>query len=335
MGTSPGSADLRTTCLNVAYRERGAAAPIGAAEHVLATLAYGAPADPHEDGGLCLSVPLQSLQAPELVEVWTSDEPSQLDERYGFRLARSDSWLFGELPGAPPKDDTATLGAATRSAYQRLLHLAHEEDMHLLRVWNSVPDTLAGPPDFLRYMEFCQGRAEAFEEHFGAGFERHLCAFSAVGHSSADRGAGSLCLYFLAGKEPGTAVENPRQLSAYRYPPRYGPRSPSFARALRGPRGGGGTLFLSGTASIVGHESLHEGDVEAQTRETLRNMRLLQLEGDELSLVKVFLRRAEDLDAVRAILDQELGRDLPTLWLRADICRPELLVEIEGVALPR
>ncbi len=104
---------------------------------------------------------------------------------------------------------------------------------------------------------------------------------------------------------------------------------------MRGPRAASETLFLSGTASILGHESVHMDQVLEQTRETLRNLDALLDANDELRLLKVYLRSEEDLEPIRTLLDERIGRRVPTLWLRADICRPELLVEIEGVALPR
>ena len=70
-------------------------------------------------------------------------------------------------------------------------------------------------------------------------------------------------------------IENPRQLSASLYPPRYGLRSPMFARAALVPNGRGAQLLVSGTASIVGHESLHIGDPERQLEETARNFEAL------------------------------------------------------------
>jgi chorismate lyase/3-hydroxybenzoate synthase len=123
-------------------------------------------------------------------------------------------------------------------------------------------------------------------------------------------------------------------VSAYSYPPSYGPRSPSFARATRCPASAGGWLLLSGTASIVGHKSLHHGDVERQVEETLDNLEeLLPADGPaRYAALKVYVRRPEDLPAVRAGVAARVGSALPVLYLQADICREELLVEIEGVA---
>src|SRR5690606_22644408 len=65
---------------------------------------------------------------------------------------------------------------------------------------------------------------------------------------------------------------NPRQLDPWRYPREYGPQSPSFARAMLPPANADLPLLLSGTASIVGHVSLHEGQPLAQLDELLANL---------------------------------------------------------------
>src|SRR5213082_3849534 len=60
--------------------------------------------------------------------------------------------------------------------------------------------------------------------------------------------------------------------------PIYGSHSPLFSRATLLRQSGGLALFISGTASIVGHTSLHVGDTVAQTRETLANIEALRAE---------------------------------------------------------
>jgi chorismate lyase/3-hydroxybenzoate synthase len=245
----------------------------------------------------------------------------------GMSWAATDDLLFGafELPA----DSGAALEASTRRAYSGALAGAVRLGYpHLLRTWNVVPAINRVEGGLERYRSFCRGRAEAFEAHHGRGFEPLLPASSAVGSAG-----GALAMWFLAGREPGVHRENPRQVSAYAYPPRYGPRSPSFARATRCPPGAaGGRLLLSGTASIVGHRSLHPLDVDRQLEETLRNLVHLLDAGDELSSLRVYVRRAGDAGRVRAAIEARVGRELPAVYLRADICREELLVEVEGVA---
>jgi chorismate lyase/3-hydroxybenzoate synthase len=148
--------------------------------------------------------------------------------------------------------------------------------------------------------------------------------------------SGPLVMYFLAGKQPGKAVENPRQVSANRYPELFGPRSPTFARAMLATLGRQQCFFISGTASIVGYETLHHGDVQEQTQETLRNIRtLLQQMPSATSkgrmLLKAYLRYATDLPQIRAQIESEFGADCKTVYLQSNICRSDLLLEIEGV----
>jgi chorismate lyase/3-hydroxybenzoate synthase len=153
--------------------------------------------------------------------------------------------------------------------------------------------------------------------------------------------SGGFVLSCLAGRRPGAQIENPRQISAALYPPRYGLRSPMFARAALVANGAGAQLLVSGTASIVGHESLHVGDPERQLEETARNFEALveaAMSADvgrpkasraQLESLKVYLRNADDYDRLLPRVRQLFHTESP-LVLRADICRRELLVEIEG-----
>ena len=169
------------------------------------------------------------------------------------------------------------------------------------------------------------------------GIEQNLPAASALGSES-----GGFVLSCLAGKRPGMQIENPRQLSAPLYPEQYGRRSPMFARAALVPNGRGAQLLVSGTASIVGHESLHIGDPQRQLEETARNFDALvetAMRADagrprhasvRLESLKVYLRDAADYEKLMPSLRRLFAVETAPLVLRADICRRELLVEIEG-----
>src|SRR5687768_5411613 len=277
--------------------------------------------------GLVVRVPLVQLGGAPVAELWHAPGVVQEAQAEGWRWAAAGELLFGatELPAEGGDELESSAREAYRGALEGAARLGFP---HLLRAWNVVP-AINRPQDGLeRYRRFCRGRAEAFEAHHGPAFEALLPASSAVGSAE-----GPLVTWFLAGREPGLHRENPRQVSAWAYPPLYGPRSPSFARATRCPSGAAkGRLLLSGTASIVGHRSLHPGDVTGQLEETLRNLDHLLATGDELAAVRVYVRHAADVGQVRAALERRLGADLPALYLRADICREELLVEVEGVA---
>jgi hypothetical protein len=239
-------------------------------------------------------------------------------------------WLAGFAVAAPEAD----LETASGGLYRGLFEAA--AGLHLYRLWTYVPriNALAGGME--NYRLFCRGRSLAFEERFGAGFQRVLPASSAVGSA-----AGPLAVGFLAGKEVPRHFENPRQVPAWKYPAQYGPRPPSFSRATSVASGEGRRIFVSGTAAIRGHASM-AGGLDGQLSCTLDNLSLVGESagaGPDLGgsagwrrAFKVYLRHPADLPAAKARLDSCLLRPGDTVsYLRADICRADLLVEIEAV----
>lgn len=143
-------------------------------------------------------------------------------------------------------------------------------------------------------------------------------------------------------------LENPRQTAAYDYATRYSPKSPKFSRAMALSCGSYATIFVSGTASITNSETRHIGDAAKQTHETLDNIAALISEEnlcrhglpglgsdlDSLGLVRVYIKRQEDYAKTRAACEARLG-ELPTIYAIADVCRPDLLVEIEAIGFSK
>lgn len=259
--------------------------------------------------------------------------------RYGCVNYASDGhWLHGcaEIDEVPLEGG---IHAAAQRAYADIFAvLSASATPHLLRLWNYLADINALADGEERYRQFNAGRQQAFTDAQQHAFEGSPAA-CALGH----RG-GPLRVYFLAGRLPAVVIENPRQVSAYRYPAAYGPRSPTFSRAAVAALGGGNAaLFISGTASIVGHLSRHPGDVRRQTEETLTNISTLC---DETALrtglnfplcaliCTVYLRHGADLPAVREVFEARVGAGSVAarraVYLEADICRVDLLVEIEA-----
>ena len=296
--------------------------------HPLVTIDFGKAPSEDPETGIRVSASLSQLGPASRQIVWCTDEPPELLRVGRVRLAVGSRLAFGAVETSAGEGEE--LESVTRAVYGEVLRTLRRRNLHPLRFWNVLPGINEEDGGMERYRWFCRGRGDAFQERLGEGFEADLCAASAVGG-----GGGPLLVYFLAGREPGEQVENPRQVSAYAYPRRYGPRSPSFARATRAPGSVEGRLLLSGTASVVGHRTLHPDSVEEQLDETLRNLDCVaaagEYEREDLEILKVFVRHAEDLPVIRKRLEPELPPDLPVLYLRADICRDDLLLEIEGV----
>lgn len=279
--------------------------------------------------GIALVVPCPPIAPGPGAEVFAACGPVERIDLGAAHAATDGSRIAVSL--AIPGVTGPALEARAFSAYRALLSdLERAGYPHLVRMWNFVPAINDAAAGLERYKLFSKARAEAFEAAYGPGFAARLPASSAVG-SDGD----TLVVHAIAARLPGRHVENPRQVSAYRYPARYGPRSPSFARAtvVHGPRGR--QIFVSGTASVVGHESVFPGDAARQAEETMTNVEAVVAAASDgrrvvAEALRAYLRRPGDLDPVRSVVSRR-APGVPTAWLRADICREELLVEIEAV----
>ena len=335
------SAALTAAALNVDYVQATTPDALLTAD-TLAVLGFGNHA-PHCDDPRYLRIPLQPYGTAPF-ERWRSAGPVDFgrdgDAQTGqIRWASDGQLTFGVIeidePLGEHPDHSDICGAAERAYTQLVGFVSGSRTPHLLRVWNYLDAITQGDGDAERYRQFCVGRARGL----GRFDTIELPAATAIGRCD---GLRTLQVYWLSAAQRGTPVENPRQVSAYRYPREYGPQSPSFARAMLPPPGSTMPLLLSGTASVVGHASLHHGELLDQIGETFANFDALLAEArrHQPSLpagfgsgtrLKVYVRDAADLPLVAQALDARFGTSVPRVLLHASICRRELAVEIDGV----
>ncbi|HTV86225.1 MAG TPA: pteridine-dependent deoxygenase [Dyella sp.] len=307
----------------VTYRMTDLAAAL-AEPGALAVFGFGDGA-PLSDDPRWLRVALESFDAPAPLELWQVDGEVSCGREDAVRWSCGGGWLFAaieldERPYAGSEDAARTAYAALRQ------FMGTRGGYKVLRLWNYIGGINDGDGDWERYKQFCDGRAAGLGDFFAEGFP----AATAIGHHHRSR---VLQIYLLAGTDAGTAVENPRQVSAWRYPRQYGRTSPGFARAMLMPAQD--ALAISGTAAVVGHASTHEGDLEAQLNETLTNLEALLASADmpagfdTHSPLKAYVRLPTDATRVRDLLQRRLP-GVPVLLMHGDVCRSELLVEIDG-----
>jgi enamine deaminase RidA (YjgF/YER057c/UK114 family) len=259
-----------------------------------------------------------------------------------IRYARTADLLFGCITVAESTHATplyTPLYGATEQAYREIFGALDALGFpHLIRIWNYVPDINRDTHEIERYKQFNSARQAAMHaaQRPVTGNVSAACALGAATGSP-------LVVYFLASHSAATSIENPRQVSAYHYPPQYGVHRPIFSRAAVHHETDGMTLFISGTASIVGHQTLHEGDAAAQTRETLTNIEALLAETNRMTgsqqftldtlACKVYVRDPADLPVIQRELRSALGPAIRAVYLQADICRRDLALEIEATAM--
>ncbi len=287
-----------------------------------------------DDRGIVLHLGLPHLSGP--AEEVVLDLPGGVVERPlpGSTLLTGGPWMAGAIvrPWHGPLDELAA------SLYRELL--LHARGWNIARIWNYVPHINSETTGLENYRRFNLGRWQAYHDAFGEELTAHLPAASAVGLRE-----DVLAAVFVATRAEVERIENPQQVPAWRYPAAYGPKAPSFVRATRAEAGGRRCAWVSGTASIRGHESVALGDVAAQLAVTTENLALVmgaldlpplgEMAPAETSMAetsmaaKIYLRRAGDLDAVRRALGRAAAG---ALFVQADVCRAELELEIEVAA---
>jgi chorismate lyase/3-hydroxybenzoate synthase len=288
-----------------------------------------------------VAMPLLGSSTQTVHEAWLADADMASGCTEGIAWRQAGGILFGVIDlheaDAPSPAGASALRHLGEQAYLRIFRLLDQQGVpHLWRLWNCIPDINGEQAGLERYRQFNVGRGAAFEGCARSVIEQ-VPAACALGVAS-----GPLSVAFLAGTSPVLPIENPRQVSAYRYPPVYGPRSPTFSRAALARLGEREILFISGTASIVGHETLHLGDVVAQTHESLNNIVAVLGEAAKTSGSKafaltsldfrVYVRHAKDTQAVLGVMAERVG-SATVHCVQADVCRSDLLVEVEALGL--
>lgn len=305
------------------------------AGHVLGVVGFGLSAETLSTATLSLlHVPVPVLGDESSYEAWSSSRPVSKCSQGNIQATADGEVVFGSMCLAQPQG--MGLQAVARQAYVELFDfMAKTGYGNLLRTWNYLPRINEPELGLERYRCFNVGRHEAYVSAGRSIQDESIPAASVVGcHGD------HVVMYFIASRVSGEPVDNPRQVAAYKYPERYGPRSPIFVRAMKFVSDGRPCLFVSGTASIVGHETVHVGDTIQQVRETLANIHVLLKEagmnevlthsGGEMRL-KVYVRYPQDVPLIREILEVAFPASVQAVYVQSDICRADLLLEIEGV----
>jgi chorismate lyase/3-hydroxybenzoate synthase len=272
---------------------------------------------------LTIDVRMPRLRGPA-AEVWHANGPVRAGREGIVRYAHDLELLFGVI-----EEDERAYGGIRSTAETLYAAVRRFQEQcgfpHLLRMWNYLDAINEGDGDAERYRQFCVGRSLGL----GRPNDKHLPAATAIGRQQPTH---QVQVFWVAARAAGTAIENPRQVSAYHYPRTHGPVSPSFSRAMIAPDG---TVLVSGTASIVGHVSQHEGDAQAQLTETLRNLAAVTAHAGtgrdaarRQDLLKVYVRDPTLVPMIAERLEETHPGATP-IFLAGDICRRELLLEIE------
>lgn len=260
----------------------------------------------------------------------------------------TECWMVGAISNGKPEN----IVESADSSFQKLKSVLNSAELNfdtLVRQWNYVGDILklntSSESPKQHYQMFNEMRNTYYTRY------RKCSGFpAATGIGMNFNNVGIDCFAISENQAIEIVpVSNPNQYESYHYgqevlvgDPIAHKQPPQFERAVIVNSRTKSRLIISGTASIVGQKTIGIGDVEQQTKVTIENIEMLvsrsNLERqcpnlteypDKYSYLRVYVKNRSDIDAVKNICVNYYG-DVPMNFVQADICRDNLLVEIEA-----
>lgn len=233
--------------------------------------------------------------------------------------------------------------------------LNHEKSgfNQIVRQWNYIGEILKCTGNHDDYQQNYQMFNETRNRYYSA-YRTHSSFPAATGIGMSSPGVMIDCFALQSDNTQIIPVRNPNQTDSYHYRQdilaggdlRGKKQPPQFERALLLNAEDGSRLLISGTASIVGEDTMGT-DVESQTIKTIQNMEALaspenlmnhcphlKYFPEKYNYLRVYVKRREEMEKVRQICSIHFDKDIPVSYVQADICRDNLLVEIEGEKIP-
>lgn len=280
----------------------------------------------------------------------------RINDRVVVTKSEGAAYVYADY--ALPTTSATGVYEKTICSYQQLRRLLAQGGARLdqvFRLWLSLDGIVDAEGPTQRYKEMNRARSDVYQctsflsdQLHASCSGRAFPASTGIGTQGRSINLSAIALVSENDDLIATPLENPRQTAAYSYAPVYSPTSPKFSRALALSQGAETTFYISGTASIINSETRHQGDAAAQTHETIDNISALISEDNaqrhglpcrgatlrDLAVARIYIKRPEDYETVRTICEQRLGK-MPASFVIADVCRPDLLVEIEAIGYSR
>jgi len=274
-----------------------------------------------------------------------------------YTLVKSENTSEIYAGGISSKNFNADFSVQVDECYQLMESILTREGLtfaDIVRQWNYVEGILSiyeyGEEHIQHYQVLNDVRSKYFAK---ADFQHGYPAATGIGMD-----AGGPILEFYAVQSSSAIdiipIKNPKQVDAYHYSEEvligdalekhHKKTTPKFERAKYCSVNGVRSVFISGTASIQSEKPLGINNTRMQTEITLENIANLISESNLVKMgienvqdqinytfIRVYIKDRKDLSVVKEICNAHYG-NIPVHYLIADICRDNLLLEIEGVA---
>lgn len=241
--------------------------------------------------------------------------------------------------------------------FRKIAHVLEAEDMPvsaIIRQWNYIEKITAyNAAGHQHYQDFNDARSLFYQ---GVEWTTGYPAATGIG---TQWGGIMIDLDALVCKDASVRVhgiDNPLQIAAHAYSQGVllgeadhtlrQKTTPKFERAKGVWKEDHGFVYISGTAAIRGEQSLEGVGIEKQTLTTLENIEYLvscdnlnrsgipTTENATLITFRVYVKHRQDMQKAREVVTARYPH-LPAIYTLTDVCRTELLIEIEGMAILR
>ena len=275
---------------------------------------------------------------------YIADSNAKIEYHRNYRLISSNGCTELMTGGIVPRFDGGTTFEQSTDIFEGIAKMLAGNGFRpsdIYRQWNYIQGITVLNDGSQNYQEFNDARSIFYNS---CNWSNGYPAATGIG-----TGAGGVMVELYAIKGEGitanSPIDNPLQIAAHNYSQQVldgkavqqlGERTtPKFERA----RLLGNTIYISGTAAIKGENSNFSNNAVEQAAETMEIMdRLVATDnipatnnGAQYDLLRVYVKRECDIPAVSTYMEEHYPA-VPKHYLVADVCRPELLIEIEGVA---
>lgn len=267
---------------------------------------------------------------------------------YGHIESTAESLLF--IEGIPSHDFTENVHQQSDEVFAKLNNILSVFDFEvddIVRQWNYIGNIVSFRNGKQNYQEFNDARSRYYAN---GSWNNGYPAATGIGTDGEGIIVGGIA--FRRADENGVyPIDNPLQVAAHVYSKSVlvdeaanaVKSTPKFERAKLIESESGVCCFVSGTAAIRGEQSCKGSTAAEQTLMTIENIDHLVSQENlvrygckayrlEYRKLHVYIKHAEDYAEVRSVVEQRYPNlNLPVIYSVADVCRDELLVEIEAI----
>lgn len=288
------------------------------------------------------------------LDIYTLDAEAEIafEEKngvcYGVIANDNESMLFIEgIPASDFSDSVRTQSEEVFSRLNEILSTHNFEVDDIVRQWNYIGSIVALREGKQNYQEFNDARTCFYAK---GSWSNGYPAATGIGAAGDCIIVGGIAFKKRDTEAKGIyPIDNPLQIAAHIYSKRVlidddknaMKSTPKFERAKLIETARGACCFVSGTAAIRGEESVDPSSAKLQTIKTIENIQHLVSKENltrfgckpydlKYATLQVFIKNEEDYDEVYSVVE-EAYPNTPIIYSLADVCRSELLVEIEGI----